>query len=167
VSVQELLTKDADDASLAAYKSKLLGNVTAKYPSDPRQLIIDDVQLLAEHRSPVIIDPYDPHLRDKPITLKEGVSFKLVLRFYVQHELISGLKFILSIRRLKLEVERSEEMLGSFAPSDKLIVFPLPEETAPSGIFARGSYQAVGKLVDDDGKCHCEFQYAIEIKKNW
>ena len=31
----------------------------------------------------------------------------------------------------------------------------------------RGSYDALSKFVDDDGKEHLSFKWAFDIKKNW
>ena len=41
------------------------------------------------------------------------------------------------------------------------------EETAPSGMLARGHYNAVSKFVDDDNVTHLEFAWAFDIKKDW
>jgi hypothetical protein len=41
------------------------------------------------------------------------------------------------------------------------------EESAPSGMMMRTSYSAQGKLQDDDGKVHAQWNYSFEIKKNW
>lgn len=114
------------------------------------------------------MDIYDPELKNKPFVLKQGITFHPVLHFYVQHEIVSGLRFSLTVMKLGLKVDSSEEMVGSFAPSgSKTIVFRLPEETTPSGMLMRGNYTVEGKLWDDDGKVHAKWQYAIKITKDW
>lgn len=170
-TIEELMSADSSDAALAQYKARLLGgasSTTAKFPNDPRQIVFDHVDLIADGRKPIVLDIYDTTLKSRPFTLKEGSAFHLVLHFYVQHDLVSGLKFSTAIHKFGVTVDRSEEMVGSFAPSgEKVITFRLPEETAPSGFVMRGSYTAEGKLIDDDGRVHAQWDYAFEIKKQW
>lgn len=45
---------------------------------------------------------------------------------------------------------------------------PLVEpENAPSGMIARGHYNAVSKFVDDDNVTHLQFEWSFDIKKDW
>ena len=172
-TVSELLAQDASDDSLARYKASLLGGVasssstsSAKFPSDPRQVIFERVEIVAEGQQPIVMDIYDPNLKSKPFVLKEGVTFNPVLHFYVQHEIVSGLRFEIKIYKMGIKVDSSEEVIGSFAPSGaKAIVYKLPEENAPTGFIGRGSYSAEAKLYDDDGKIHAQFAYSFEVKK--
>lgn len=41
------------------------------------------------------------------------------------------------------------------------------EEEAPSGMLARGHYNAVSSFVDDDKKKHLEFEWSFDIGKDW
>jgi Rho GDP-dissociation inhibitor len=41
------------------------------------------------------------------------------------------------------------------------------EEDAPSGMLARGHYNAVSTFVDDDKKKHLEFEWSFDIAKGW
>ena len=40
-------------------------------------------------------------------------------------------------------------------------------ETAPSGMLARGHYNAVSKFIDDDNVTHLKFEWSFDIKKDW
>jgi hypothetical protein len=64
-------------------------------------------------------------------------------------------------------VDKTTEVLGSFAPSPRLITHRLPEEDAPSGLLARGSFTARARITDLDGREHCAFEYAFDLKKHW
>lgn len=79
----------------------------------------------------------------------------------------SGLKFSTTITKFGVAVDKTEEMIGSFACGEKLIKYRMPEESAPSGMMMRTSFSAQGKLQDDDDKVHAQWNYAFEIKKNW
>jgi len=40
-------------------------------------------------------------------------------------------------------------------------------EEAPSGILARGHYEAKSKFVDDDNVTHIQWNWSFDIKKDW
>lgn len=40
-------------------------------------------------------------------------------------------------------------------------------DTAPSGMVARGHYNAVSKFVDDDNHDHLTFEWSFDVKKDW
>lgn len=40
-------------------------------------------------------------------------------------------------------------------------------ETAPSGMLARGHYNATSRFVDDDNETHLQFKWSFDIKKDW
>lgn len=44
-------------------------------------------------------------------------------------------------------VDSSKEMLGTFSPQAEPYTHEMPEETTPSGYFARGSYTAKTKVI--------------------
>lgn len=49
-----------------------------------------------------------------------------------------------------------------------LTLLPAVEtETAPSGMIARGHYNAVSKFIDDDNQTHLKFEWSFDIKKDW
>lgn len=43
-------------------------------------------------------------------------------------------------------VDNTKEMLGTFSPQSEPYTYEMPEDTTPSGIFARGSYSARSKV---------------------
>ena len=74
-------------------------------------------------------------LKHKPFAIKEGAKFRMKATFRVQHDVLSGLKYLQVIKRKGFQVSKDEEMLvcipvdgslvdltanflqGSFAPS--------------------------------------------------
>jgi Rho GDP-dissociation inhibitor len=108
VTIDELMQKDSADSSLAKYKASLLGgggsggsgaageSATAKFPSDPRVVVMHSMSVLVEGRPPIVVDLSGADLstlKSNPYTLKEGVNFSIVLAFYVQHDLVHGLRW--------------------------------------------------------------------------
>ena len=41
------------------------------------------------------------------------------------------------------------------------------EDEAPSGMLARGHYDAASRFVDDDGKDYLKFDWSFDIAKDW
>lgn len=48
---------------------------------------------------------------------------------------------------IQISVDSSKEMLGTFSPQPEPYTHEMPEETTPSGYFARGSYTAKTKVI--------------------
>lgn len=40
-------------------------------------------------------------------------------------------------------------------------------EEAPSGMMARGHYDAVSQFIDDDDHSHLKFEWSFDIAKGW
>lgn len=55
----------------------------------------------------------------------------------------------------------------SGAETDKSPPVTVNEEEAPSGMLARGHYNAVSSFVDDDKKEHLKFEWSFDISKDW
>ncbi|KAI5209803.1 E set domain-containing protein [Aureobasidium subglaciale] len=141
--------------------------------SDPRKVIIVSLGLEVEGRPDIIIDLSSQgaleSLKSKPFTIKEGATFRMKARFRVQHQILSGMKYVQVVKRMGIS-NKMQEMIGSYSPNttDK------PEyekkfeaETAPSGMMARGHYNAVSKFIDDDEQTHLKFEWSFDIKKDW
>lgn len=112
---------DAEDESLAKWKASLgiAAGPTASDPSDPRRCIIQSLTLEVKGRSNIVIDLTAPgsvdKLKDKPFTIKEGAEFNMKAVFKVQHDVLSGLKMVLVIKRAGMTVGKEEEMLVGFS----------------------------------------------------
>ncbi|PGH01786.1 hypothetical protein AJ79_07834 [Helicocarpus griseus UAMH5409] len=175
-TLEEYQQLDANDESLNRWKASLglgTGN-TISDPNDPRKCIIKSLSLEVEGRDDITIDLSAPgsvdKLKEQPFTIKEGAHFRIKATFIVQHEVLSGLKYVQVVKRKGVRVSKDEEMLGSFPPSttDKPVYEKKfqPEE-APSGMFARGHYNAQSRFVDDDDVTHLKFDWSFDIAKDW
>jgi len=90
--------------------------------------------------------------------------------FVVQHQVLSGLKYLQLVKRKGIRVGKDEEMIGSYPPNttDKpTYIKKFAPEEAPSGMLARGHYEAVSKFIDDDNTTHLQFEWSFDITKNW
>ncbi|KAG0039274.1 hypothetical protein BGZ82_009006 [Podila clonocystis] len=176
-SVNELQNLDAHDESLVRWKQSLgIASSGVSKLDDPHNVVVLQLSLEVAGRPDVILDltKSEAELKDHSFTIKEGVEYRLKVLFKVQHEVVSGLRYMQVVKR---RVDKSEEMIGSYAaqaaPYEKkastgswMDYFFLSEE-APSGMIARGHYEAKSKFVDDDGTTHKEWSWAFDIKKDW
>ena len=167
VDMKTIAEMDADDESLVKYKQALLGNVDdALCPADDdRRVVIQEMRVMFEDRpgGDIIynLDNEDKvkAMKSQPFTLKEGCNYKIKVTFKVQHEIVSGLKYVNTVYRKGVKVARDDEMLGSFGPqkAHHEVIFPRHGwEEAPSGMLSRGKYTAISRFVDDDKAKHLE-----------
>jgi Rho GDP-dissociation inhibitor len=177
VPMEKLLSQDADDPSLQAYKKSLglTGEVYAP-ANDPRRVVILEMRVVCEDRPDGNIvyefadDAAVKAMKDKPFILKEGCKYIIKITFRVQHEIVVGLKYVNQVYRKGVRVAKEEEMIGSFGPQKQPHQVTIPRtgwEEAPSGMLSRGAYTAKSAFVDDDKQTHLEYEYSFAIKKGW
>ncbi|KAG5242363.1 rho GDP-dissociation inhibitor [Salix suchowensis] len=169
-TLKEQLEKDKDDESLRRWKEQLLGAVDIEAVGETLE---PEVKILSlEIKSPgrpdiVLSVPANGKPKGSWFTLKEGSRYSLQFTFQVQNNIVSGLKYSNTVWKTGVKVDSSKEMIGTFSPQAEPYTHEMPEETTPSGIFARGSYSAKTKFVDDDNKRYLEISYTFEIRKDW
>ncbi|MCJ1225033.1 hypothetical protein MMC12_001682 [Toensbergia leucococca] len=176
-TVEEYAKLDQNDESLNRWKASLgISNspLLAVDPSDKRRCIIQSLALEVEGRSDTVIDLKVPGsletLKTKPFIIKEGAKFRMKANFKVQHDVLSGLKYLQVVKRKGIRVGKDEEMIGSFPPNTEekpTYEKKFSEDEAPSGMMARGHYEAVSKFVDDDDHTHLKFEWSFDITKDW
>jgi Rho GDP-dissociation inhibitor len=170
----EIVVADSSDQSLQQYKAKLLGsastgNAPIPFPNDPRRVIVVKLSIMVDGRAPLELDLRGDlsQLRKSPLVLKEGVTYRVKITFYVQREIVAGLKYVQQSYRGPLKVDKMDLMVGSYAPKNEAQEFLTPPEEAPSGMLARGSYRVHSKFTDDDKHDHLTWDWELEVKKDW
>merc|ERR1712137_1181702 len=170
VPLKEQLEMDKDDESLRRWKEQLLGSVdlndVGENP-DP-QVNILNLTILTPGRPDLVLPiPFIPDAKGYAFALKEGSRYHLKFSFIVSNNIVSGLRYTNTVWKTGVRVENTKVMLGTFSPQKEPYTYELEEETTPSGIFARGSYSARTKFLDDDGKVYLDMSYYFEIRKDW
>ncbi|KAJ7957297.1 rho GDP-dissociation inhibitor 1-like [Quillaja saponaria] len=169
-SLKEQLEKDKDDESLRKWKEQLVGSVdlTAVGESKEPEVKILSLTIITPERLDLVLPiPFTGNSKSRIFTLKEGSHYRLKFTFTVSNNIVSGLKYTNVVWKTGVKVDNSKKMLGTFSPQKEPYTCELEEETTPSGMFARGSYSARTKFVDDDGKCYLDVSYYFDIQKNW
>jgi Rho GDP-dissociation inhibitor len=176
-TIQEYTNLDANDESLNKWKQSLglnTGKELDVLPGDQRKVVIISMTLQIQGENPVIINLENEKdyssLKSKKISfqIKEKSVYKLIIKFKVQHEIITGLKYLQGVKKAGITVDKIEEPMGSYAPNtvDKPFYEKEFEEVeAPSGFLARGSYSAVSKFIDDDKVEHLVLPWSFQITK--
>ena len=101
VDINTLVNQDNEDESLRKYKESLLGNVNDIYApkDDPRRVVILELKIMFQDRpnGDVVYNLEDPKglqkLKTEPFTIKESAGYRIQVKFRVQHEIVSGLKY--------------------------------------------------------------------------
>lgn len=79
--------------------------------------MIKSLALEVDGRPDITIDLTAPgsleSLKSKPFSIKEGAKFRMKANFVVQHDVLSGLKYIQIVKRKGIRVNKSEEMIVS------------------------------------------------------
>ncbi|CAD6188833.1 unnamed protein product [Caenorhabditis auriculariae] len=170
-TIDELLNADAGDESLEKYKRTLLGSQPTEIvvnPNDTRTVLVQSVELIVEGRDPIKMDLSSPEkLSDLVFNVKEGATYRLKFSFYVQREIVSGLKYAHKVKRAAITVDSDKYMMGSYAPKNELQFYMSPPEEAPSGALHRGKYKVHSKISDDDDKVYLQWDWIMNFGKDW
>lgn len=170
VSIKDQLEKDKDDESLRRWKEQLLGSVDLNSVGETLEpdVKIMSLSILSPGRPDIFLPlPVEPNAKGVWFTLKEGSPYRLKFTFSVSNNIVSGLRYTNTVWKTGLKVDRAKEMLGTFSPQLEPYTYVTPEDTTPSGMFARGSYSARTKFLDDDRKCYLEINYTFDIRRDW
>ena len=169
VDLKSQLELDADDEALNRWKQSLVGRGSV-VADDPRKVIIVGMALVVEGRPDIELSLDTPEavaaLKKSPFILKEGSTYRMRIRFKVQHDVVLVFKYQQVVSKMGMK-NKSTTMIGSFPPGPDVQEFVFEEETVPSGMIARGSYKAQARFFDDDNVTHLEFPYSFDIKKKW
>ncbi|GAU14688.1 hypothetical protein TSUD_203370 [Trifolium subterraneum] len=169
-TLKEQLEKDKDDESLRKWKEQLLGSIDISSVGETLEPEVKFLSLAIKSadRDDIILPvPETGNPEGLWFTLKEGSRYRLMFTFQVNHNIVSGLKYTNTVWKTGIKVDTTKEMIGTFSPQAEPYTHEMPEETTPSGLFARGTYSARTKFVDDDKKSYLDINYTFDIRKDW
>ncbi|AQZ10598.1 RDI1 (YDL135C) [Zygosaccharomyces parabailii] len=175
-TLDEYKNLDAEDESLAKWKESLglsADVLPLEFPGDKRKVVVQKMMLIVDTEpEPIVFDLTNEQtikeLASKRYKVKEKSNYKLRIQFKVQHEIITGIRYVQYIKKAGIAVDKIDDHLGSYAPNTKTKPYyevELPESEAPSGFLARGNYSAVSKFIDDDNTTHLTLNWGVEITK--
>lgn len=173
-SLSDIINADKADESLTLYKQKLLGNAAKELilidANNPSRVIVKQVALVVDDREDMIIDFQNDkieNIKDKTFIIKEGIKYRIRIDFFVQREIVTGLKYIQKITRKSIPCETISQMVGSYAPQLEAHTFLSPVEEMPSGLLCRDKYKVKSIFTDDDKNEYLKCEWSFEVKKDW
>ncbi|KAJ7368173.1 rho GDP-dissociation inhibitor [Mycena albidolilacea] len=181
-SAEEYAKLDAEDESLARWKASLGIVPGAGGPATGPKVTVLTLELHSDtlpagkHIEFRVDDAARlEEIRKTPIVIKEGIKYNVIIKFKVNHSIISGVRYIQAVSRVvtkstKIPVDKLDQMLGSYGPHPKGEAYSktFPEETSPSGMLARsGTYVVKSRVVDDDGEVYAEWAWSFKLAKEW
>jgi Rho GDP-dissociation inhibitor len=103
-----------------------------------------------EGRPDIVIDLSQPGqldtLKDKPFNIKEGTTFRMSVRFKVQHQILSGMKYLQVVKRMGISSKTQEMIVRRFRSG----------HTERSADVDQGSYSPNTKDKPSyEKKCRC------------
>ncbi|RWR76308.1 rho GDP-dissociation inhibitor 1 [Cinnamomum micranthum f. kanehirae] len=168
-TIKEQFEKDKDDESLKRWKEQLLGSVDLNSVGenlDPDVKVVS-ISILSPGRPELALPLPVSNPKGLWFTLKEGGCYSLKFSFLVSNNIVSGFTYTNTVWKTGVKVDSTKQMIGTFSPQPAPYILEIAEETTPSGMFARGSYSAKTKFIDDDKKCYLEINYTFDIRKEW
>jgi len=163
---------DAEDPSLRRWKESLGIKPGGGTSTSAQRVVIREMALEVKGKETVVVSLENEEavkkLRETPFTITEGSEYRIRVRFMVNNDFVTGLRYVQVVKRRGIKVDRMEEMMGSYAPNTSATPYyetACPLEEAPRGMLARGHYEAIARFMDDDKKTHLEFQWSFDITK--
>lgn len=171
-TIEEIMALDTEDESLRKYKEALLGSQADKIIVDannPKNVIVKKLALVVEGRDDLVLDLSGDltQLKKQPFVIKEGIQYKIRIEFFVQREIVHGLKYVQKTYRLGVPVDKMVHMVGSFPPKSEIQQYVTAFEEAPSGMLARGEYTVSSLFTDDDKTEHLKWEWCLKVEKDW
>ncbi|CAF3424568.1 unnamed protein product [Rotaria socialis] len=182
VDIGSIVAKDEDDESLTRYKKLLLGNTTDGKrvenlvidPNDLRIVLPVRITILFENHKPDVIFDLTGSIEKvrglhskRSVVIKEGEAYRTQFEYYVQRDIVTGLKLTNKIVKTRITVDKSKYMIGSKAPNSELQSYVTEIEQAPSGMLSRGTFLVKSKIIDDDKNIFAEWEWHLVIAKDW
>eukprot|EP00835_Amoeboradix_gromovi_P006985 NODE_974_length_2661_cov_0.438720.p2 type:complete len:177 gc:universal NODE_974_length_2661_cov_0.438720:996-466(-) len=148
-TLEELQTLDAEDESLRKWKESLGVATNSSGTKGGKKVVPLELAMEVADRSDVVLNLQDSskieQYKKDPIVIKEGIEYKLKIKFLVQNDVVSGLKYLHVVKRNGIKLDKAEEMLGSYGPNATPYEKKFQPEEAPSGALARGTYNVKSK----------------------
>jgi len=166
-TLEEIKSMDPDDQSLVNYKKALLCEDGASPEDDDRKVIVEQMSFVVDGRDDIVFDLTGENLKKMKMVVKEGAEYKIRLGFKIHHEIVAGLRYHHVIKRKGVNADKQTYMVGSYGPKKDMQTWLSPVDEAPKGLIYRGTYTLHSKFIDDDNVVHLEWEWEMDIKKDW
>ena len=131
MDIGSIVAKDEEDESLTRYKKLLLGSSSDGKRVQTQLIDAKDARVVLPIRITLMFENHKPdvtfelkgsieQLRDlhskRTVTIKEGEHYRTQLEYYVQRDIVTGLKLISKVLKARtITVDKSKYMIGECA----------------------------------------------------
>ena len=138
MDIHSIVAKDEDDESLARYKKLLLGNSNENQQAGAKVLDGNDARIVLPVRITLLFENHEPnvtfelkgsseHLHElhakRTITIKEGEAYRTQFEYYVQRDIVTGLKLVNKILKARtIPVDKAKYMIGNCRRAGRFVV---------------------------------------------
>jgi Rho GDP-dissociation inhibitor len=168
-TLSEIQALDAEDESLRRYKAALLGEVgDAPFPDNPATFIPEGFSICVDGQPNVSFSFHGDlnNFKSTPVSIPEGSNYHIEIQFYVQRDIVTGLKYEQSTYRGPLRLDHSDVMMGSFAPRKEPHNWISETYEAPKGKVHRGTYSVKSRFHDVDRTDFLSWKWQITVVKS-
>jgi Rho GDP-dissociation inhibitor len=129
MDIGAIVAKDEDDESLTRYKKLLLGNANNGKQTENKLIDSNDSRVVLPIRITLLFENHKPdvtfelkgsleQIRDlhskRTVTIKEGETYRTQLEYYVQRDIVTGLKLVNKVLKARtITVDKSKYMIGN------------------------------------------------------
>jgi Rho GDP-dissociation inhibitor len=129
MDIGSIVAKDEDDESLTRYKKLLLGNANNGKQTENKLIDSNDSRVVLPIRITLLFENHKPdvtfelkgsleQIRDlhskRTVTIKEGETYRTQLEYYVQRDIVTGLKLVNKVLKARtITVDKSKYMIGN------------------------------------------------------
>nr|CAX75333.1 Rho GDP-dissociation inhibitor 2 [Schistosoma japonicum] len=170
-TLEEIRSLDKEDESLQRYKASLLGpalgTFNIPFPDNPLNVVFEKFCILVEGQPDIEFNLLGDlsTLKSKPVQIVEDSRYQIQVVYYVQRDIVCGLRFIQSTHKGFNRVDKVSVMIGSYGPQPKPYIWKSEPDTAPKGALSRGIYNIKSQFTDDDKKDYVTWEWRINVVK--
>ncbi|CAL8081947.1 unnamed protein product [Calicophoron daubneyi] len=167
-TLSEIQALDTEDESLRRYKAALLGEIgDIPFPNNPSVFIPESFSICIDGLPEVKFGLRGDinNFKSTPVNIPEGSSYHLKIVFYVQRDIVTGLKYEQSTYRGPMRLDHSNVMMGSYGPRKEPHDWTSETYEAPKGKIHRGSYSIKSRFHDVDQTEFLSWKWQITVTK--
>ncbi|KAK4468211.1 hypothetical protein MN116_008369 [Schistosoma mekongi] len=170
-TLEEIRGLDQEDESLQRYKAALLGPAVGTFnipfPDNPSNVVVEKFCILVEGQPDIEFNLLGnlSTFKSKPVQIVEGSCYRIQVVYYVQRDIVCGLRFKQSTHKGLIQADKISVMLGSYGPQSEPYVWKSEPEEAPKGVLSRGIYNIKSQFTDDDKTDYVTWEWCINVVK--
>jgi len=164
----DIIDNAAKDESVNKYVQDLVGDVADLDLNKGQNARLELLKLTITCAADNVTHEYAAEKLDSvPIRIKEDVEFDITLDVKIYNDFLVGLRYSHILKKMGIKVDEATNMIGSYPPKKSVQQLTIKHIQAPKGLLGRGKYKVNSALTDDQEIAHKEWNWTLQITKNW